>query len=279
MDRYVQFRGVQKGDPMSKPVTYASYLRLDELLDLQTPRSTGPDGAEHDELLFIVVHQIYELWFKEMLHEIDYLQGLLRSNEPARAAHTVRRILAILKTVVAQLDVMETMTPLEFNAFRSFLDTATGFQSAQFREIEFAFGLKRDTVFLHYPEHSAERAGLEARFNQPTLWDAFLRYLVLNGYAVPSGSLERDVTQPLAPSPELQTVLVTIYRTDAAVRNVCEGLVDIDEGFQEWRYHHMKMVERTIGAKMGSGGSTGAPYLATTIKPFFPDLWAMRSRL
>ncbi len=264
---------------MSKALTYAGYLRLDELLSLQTPRSTGPQGAEHDELLFIVIHQVYELWFKEILHEIDHLQGLLRANEPARAAHTTRRILTILKTVVAQLDVMETMTPLEFNAFRGFLESASGFQSAQFREIEFVCGHKRDTIFAHYPERSRDRERLEARYARPTLWDAFLRYLSLNGYAVPADQVDRDVTALLAPSPDIQAILIDVYRTDTTARNVCEGLVDVDEGFQEWRYHHAKMVERTIGAKTGSGGSAGAPYLATTIKPFFPDLWAIRSRL
>lgn len=264
---------------MSKALTYSSYLRLDELLNIQTPRSTGPHGAEHDELLFIVIHQVYELWFKEILHEMDHLQDLLRANDPARAAHTMRRILAILKTVVAQLDVMETMTPLEFNAFRGFLESSSGFQSAQFREIEFVCGYKRDTAFTRYPAHSAERNRLAARYSQPTLWDAFLRYLRVGGYAVPVEQLDRDVTQPVAPSPDVQTILIEVYRTDTTARNVCEGLVDIDEGFQEWRYRHVKMVERTIGAKIGSGGSMGASYLATTIKPFFPDLWAIRSRL
>jgi tryptophan 2,3-dioxygenase len=260
-------------------MTYGSYLRLDQLLSLQTPRSGGPEGAEHDELLFIVVHQVYELWFKQILHELDHLQTLLRANDSPRAAHTMRRIRAILKTVVAQLDVMETMTPLEFNAFRGFLETASGFQSAQFREIEFAFGYKREAMLRHYPEQSAERDRLLARFRRPALWDAFLCYLAHNGYDVPAEALDRDVSAPLAPSAAIQDLLVTAYRTDATVRNVCEGLVDIDEGFQEWRYRHMRMVERTIGVKTGTGGSAGAPYLATTIQPFFPDLWAMRSRL
>jgi len=253
--------------------------RLGELLALQAPRSAGPRGPEHDELLFIVIHQVYELWFKEILHELDHLQDLLRADDPARAAHTTRRILAILKTIVAQLDVMETMTPLEFNAFRGYLEAASGFQSAQFREIEFVCGHKRDMIFAHYPEHWPERERLAARYARPTLWDAFLRYLDLTGYAVPAAELDRDVTAPLAPSPEVQALLIEVYRADATARNVCEGLVDIDEGFQEWRYRHVKMVERTIGVKMGSGGSAGASYLATTIAPFFPDLWAIRSRL
>jgi tryptophan 2,3-dioxygenase len=264
---------------MAKPVTYGSYLRIHELLTLQSPLSSSDKGPEHDELLFIVIHQVYELWFKEILHEIDYLCRLLPANEVARAAHTTRRILAILKTVVSQLDVMETMTPLEFNAFRGYLATASGFQSAQFREIEFVLGYKRDAVFQYYPEDSPERAALCQRFAAPTLWDAFLQYLTVNGFAVPVEARERDVTRQIVPSAALQAVLVEVYRTDATVRNICEGLVDMDEGFQEWRYRHLKMVERTIGHKAGTGGSSGAAYLASTLQAFFPDLWAMRAQL
>ncbi len=264
---------------MSKALTYASYLRLDELLNIQTPKSRGPHGPEHDELLFIVIHQIYELWFKELLHELDYLQELLRRNETALAAHTTRRVLTILKTVVAQIDVLETMTPLEFNSFRSFLESASGFQSAQFREIEFVLGYKRENIFKNYPQDLTGRDRLVERFTQPTLWDAFLRYIQLNGYDVPADQLNRDITQPLQPSPEVQAVLVEVYRKNPTVSDVCERLVDMDEGFQEWRYRHVKMVERTIGMKTGTGGSSGVQYLATTLKPFFPDLWAIRSLL
>ncbi len=260
---------------MSKSLTYTSYLRLDELLSLQTPKSSGP---EHDEMLFIVIHQVYELWFKELLHELDHLQALLHDNKPVRVAHTTRRILAILKTVVAQLDVLETMTPLEFNSFRSFLESASGFQSAQFREIEFVFGYKQAAVFSQYPEDSASRKQLKQRYIQPTLWDAFLSYLNQNSYAIPVAQLNRDVTQPIEPSPEIQHILVEAYRQNDAASNICENLIDMDEGFQEWRYRHVKMVERTIGSKTGTGGSAGAHYLATTIKPFFPDLWMIRSQ-
>jgi tryptophan 2,3-dioxygenase len=263
---------------MSKSLTYANYLRIDELLNLQTPKSSGQDGPEHDEMLFIIIHQVYELWFKEVLHEIDYLIKLLHVNEAARAAHVTRRILAILKTIVAQLDVLETMTPLEFNSFRSFLESASGFQSAQFREIEFAFGYKRHTLFQHYEENSVGRRKLEQRYTHPSLWDAFLSYLHLNGYAVPADQLHRDVMQPITPSPEIQHILIDVYRHNAPVSNICENLIDMDEGFQEWRYRHTKMVERTIGVKIGSGGSSGASYLATTVKPFFPDLWIIRTQ-
>lgn len=264
---------------MSKALTYASYLRVDELLALQTPRSVGSDGAEHDELLFIVIHQVYELWFKQLLHEIDYLSDLLRVNDAARAGHTCRRILTILKTVVAQVDVLETMTPLEFNAFRGFLESASGFQSAQFREIEFALGHKRANILKVFEDDPAVHERLERRLHAPTLWDAFLHYLASNGFAVAPELLNRDLSMPIEPDSALQDILVEVYRSHPTARNVCERLVDMDEGFQEWRYRHVKMVERTIGIKMGTGGSPGAAYLATTVKPLFPDLWAIRSRL
>ncbi|MBI3982002.1 MAG: tryptophan 2,3-dioxygenase [Gemmatimonadetes bacterium] len=257
------------------PVTYWSYLKLDELLSLQKPLSDGP---EHDEMLFIVIHQVYELWFKEVLHELDHLQHLLTTNDTPRAQHTLKRILTILKTLVAQIDVLETMTPLEFLAFRDRLEQGSGFQSAQFRELEFALGRKDPRAVERYPEGSATRRRLEARFRQPTLWDAFLRYLEANGYRVQEDVNERDVTLPIVPSPSTQKVLIQVYRTNPVVAGVCERLVDLDEGFQEWRYRHVKMVERTIGDKPGTGGSTGADYLRSTIsRPAFPDLWAIRT--
>lgn len=261
---------------MSHELTYGTYLRVDELLALQTPQSAGP---EHDELLFIVIHQVYELWFKQLLHEIDYMGGLLRAGDVARASHTARRILTILKTVVAQVDVLETMTPLEFNAFRGFLSSSSGFQSAQFRAVEFALGYKRANITQIFREEPTAQQMLAARLHAPSLWDAFLAYLAGTGAPIPAAQLHRDHTGPIVPDEALQDVLVNIYRTDTEARNVCERLVDIDEGIQEWRYRHVKMVERTIGVKMGTGGSPGAAYLATTIKPFFPDLWAIRSRL
>lgn len=264
---------------MSKALTYSSYLRVDELLAIQSPRSEGPNGAEHDELLFIVIHQVYELWFKQLLHEFDYLQQRLRADETAQAARTMRRILAILKTIVSQIDVLETMTPLEFNSFRGYLESASGFQSLQFREIEFVLGHKRANILQQFPEEMAGRQRLMQRYSEPTLWDAFLHYLQLNGYAVPEEQLNRDVTQPLEPSEAVQQILIDVYRHNQQVSTICERLLDIDEGFQEWRYRHVKMVERTIGIKHGTGGSSGAAYLAATIKPFLPDLWAIRANL
>jgi len=257
------------------PVTYSSYLKLDELLKLQQPLSD-----EHDETLFIVIHQVYELWFKEILHELDYLKTTLARRDTPRALETLKRVLTILKVAVAQIDVLETMTPLEFLSFRARLESGSGFQSWQFREVEFDLGVKSQAAMERYAPGTDARTKLERRMHEPTLWDAFLRYLAAGTYAVPQALLDRDVTAPIEPSPELQKVLIEVYRKDPMAAWICERLVDLDEGLQEWRYRHVKMVQRTIGTKTGTGGSAGAEYLATTLnRPIFPDLWAIRTAL
>lgn len=261
---------------MSKPLTYMSYLQVDELLQLQHPKS---DPIEHDEMLFIIIHQVYELWFKQMLHELDYLAERLRDNDTPAAQHTLRRVLTILKTVVAQVDVLETMTPLEFNSFRSFLESASGFQSVQFRLMEFSMGHKRETMLKHFDDVESHREDLQRRFESPTLWDAFLAYLHTRGHAVPDDQLKRDVTQSVKANADIQKMLIDVYRNDKEAAQLCETLIDFDEGLQEWRYRHVKMVERTIGRKKGTGGSSGVDYLTATIRPIFPDLWEIRSLL
>ncbi len=259
------------------PVTYSSYLKIDELLRLQQPLSDGP---EHDEMLFIVIHQVYELWFKQMLHELDYLQKLLGANDTPRALHTLKRVLTILKVNVAQIDILETMTPLEFLSFRARLESGSGFQSYQFRAFEFAIGVKQPAALDRYEPGSPARLELERRFAAPTVWDAFLRYLAAAGHPVPADALGRDVSLPITESAGLQKVLLDVYRNDAAARTLCERLVDLDEGVQEWRYRHVKMVQRTIGTKRGTGGSDGVAYLKTTLdRSAFPDLWAIRAEL
>ena len=258
-------------------VTYSSYLEVDKLLDLQRPRSDGP---EHDELLFIVIHQVYELWFKEVLHEIDRVMLLLRGDDAVRAQHTLKRVLTILKVLVAQVDILETMTPLEFLTFRNRLAAASGFQSDQFRQLEFALGKKSRAAIDRFGSDTRARQALEARWAAPTLWDAFLHYLKREGHDIPEPQLQRDVTARIEPSPEIQQVLIQVYRTDPKTSELCERLVDLDEGMQEWRYRHVKMVERTIGRKPGTGGSTGAEYLRSTLSsPAFPDLWEIRASL
>jgi tryptophan 2,3-dioxygenase len=251
-------------DTPSPAVTYGSYLKLDELLALQQPRSDGP---EHDEMLFIVIHQIYELWFKELLHEFDRVRALLEADESHRAQHVLKRILTILKVMVGQIDVLETMTPLEFLSFRSRLEAASGFQSDQFRQIEFVLGHKSEEASRRFPPGSRARKALEQRFGQPTLWDGFVHYLAREGYPVP-------------PAQTIQTTLIDVYRRDPKNAELCERLVDLDEGIQEWRYRHVKMVERTIGGRTGTGGSAGAAYLRGTLgQPLFPHLWEIRSQL
>jgi tryptophan 2,3-dioxygenase len=258
-------------------VTYGSYLRIDDLLSLQQPRSPGP---EHDEMLFIVIHQVYELWFKQLLHEFDRVTHLLTADDPHRTQHTLKRILTILKVMVAQLDILETMTPLEFLSFRARLEAASGFQSDQFRQLEFVLGSKSEKAVARFETGTRARLALERRFAEPTLWDAFLRYLAREGYPVPAAQLSRDVVARVEPSPEVQAILKDVYRKDPKNAELCERLVDLDEGVQEWRYRHVKMVERTIGTKTGTGGSSGAEYLRQTIgRNLFPDLWEIRAHL
>jgi tryptophan 2,3-dioxygenase len=258
-------------------LTYSRYLQLNSILNAQRQLSPGP---EHDEMLFIIIHQTYELWFKEILHEIDYLKILLGKKELSRSLHTIKRILTILKILVGQIDILETMTPLEFLSFRDRLESASGFQSAQFRELEICLG-KRTAGMLnrtHFAEE--ERNKIEQRFTEPTLWDAFIHYLANSGYEIPQQELKRDYSKPITSSSEIKKILVEIYNTDSANAQFCELLVDLDEGFQEWRYRHIKMVQRTIGTKKGTGGSDGVEYLMKTLnQPFFPDLWEIRTEL
>jgi tryptophan 2,3-dioxygenase len=259
------------------PLTYPAYLQLESLLGLQKPLSEGP---EHDETLFIVIHQVYELWFKELLHELDHVAALLERDKPSRAQHTLKRVLTILKVLVAQLDILETMTPLEFQSFRARLEAASGFQSDQFRQIEFLLGAKTAGALDRFPAGSRAHAALVRRYRAPTLWDAFLHYLSREGYPVPVSHLTRDATAVVEPSPDIQEILLDVYRRDPKTTEICERLVDLDEGFAEWRYRHVRMVERTIGVKPGTGGSSGAAYLRTTIgRNLFPDLWEIRSKL
>ena len=258
-------------------LTYSEYLELDRLLTLQRPRSSP---EEHDETLFIVIHQVYELWFKQILHELRWLQTALEGGHTPVATATLKRILTIFKTLVKQIDVLETMTPLSFLSFRARIENASGFQSAQFREVEFLLGHRRPGILKHYPENGPHRRLLEELLDRPSLWDSFLGYLGHQGYAIPDEDLQRDVRQPPEESPAIQEILVHVYHDNPLVAQVCELLVDLDEGLQEWRYRHVKMVERTIGTKRGSGGSAGAEYLKKTLfQPLFPDLWAIRVQL
>lgn len=255
------------------PHTYSSYLRLDELLELQTPLSEGP---EHDEHLFIVIHQVYELWFRQVLHELDHLHELLLEHDLDRGAHTLTRVLKIFKVLVSQVDVLETMTPLEFLSFRERLGSASGFQSWQFRELEACLGLRSEKALHALPEGSPGRRCIEARLGKRGIWEAFLSCVVAEGFTIPSAA---ELEAGGEANERLEEALVDMYRNSPRLAALAELLVDLDEGLQEWRYRHVKMVERTIGRKTGTGGSPGVAYLASTLtKSAFPALWAVRSR-
>lgn len=249
------------------PLTYSSYLHLTELLECQQPATD-----QHDELLFVVIHQVYELWFKQILHESALLQTRLEAGAGSGALHTARRIAKILKTIVGQLDVLETMTPRQFASFRPQLGSSSGFQSDQFRELEAVLG-RRDLD----PDLDLDRR-TAAAMRRRSVFDSLLRFLAAGGYDVPAPALERDPREPWpAGDASILELLRAVYDDEQTASEVCEALVDLDEGIQEWRYRHVKMVERIIGLQSGTGGSAGADYLRTTLfRPAFPDLWTVR---
>ena len=255
---------------MSSPadLTYASYLRLDDLLSCQSPLT-----SQHDELLFVIIHQVYELWFKQILHEAALLQARLERGDSAGALATAHRIAKILKTVVGQLDILETMTPRQFASFRPELGSSSGFQSAQFRYLEAVLG-RRDFG------RAVVDPVLATIVARRPVFASLLRYLSDAGWPVAAQVLDRDPAQPWPGDRAVQDLLIEVYAASGTAAEVCEALVDIDEGVQEWRYRHVKMVERIIGVKAGTGGSAGSGYLRTTLfRSAFPDLWEIRSRL
>jgi tryptophan 2,3-dioxygenase len=255
-------------------LTYSSYLQVDELLALQKPLSDGP---EHDEMLFIIIHQTYELWFKQLLHEFATASKALESGDSHFTLAILGRIRTIMKVCVTQVDILETMTPLQFNSFRGYLSSASGFQSAQFRKIEAVLGRRDEKMSSHLPPVIQDEIKEITELN--SLWDSFLIYVAGRGFAVPKEILTRKKTIAYESNLAVQDALLELHRKDAEAAMVSERLIDIDEGIQEWRYRHIKMVERTIGAKLGTGGSSGVKYLASTLfNPVFKDLWEIRSR-
>lgn len=258
-------------------LTYASYLHIDELLKLQQPRSSPP---EHDEMIFIVVHQAYELWFKLQLHELEKIQRDFRANHTYEAIATFKRVRTIMKIMVEQVDVIETLTPVSFNSFRDRLDTASGFQSFQFREFEFLLGYKRPEMLKFFEADSPAFAAMQKRLNEPSVVDAFYDYLSQHGVAIPSELRTRHVTEASTPNETVQDGILRLYKSQPDQQILFELMTDFDEGFQEWRYRHIKLVERSIGSKKGTGGSLGVEFLKKSLfYPVFPDLWAIRHQL
>ena len=261
-------------------MSYGDYLRLDQLLAAQVPLSDPP---QHDELLFIVQHQTSELWLKLMVHELRSARSLLREDELAPALKRMARVKHIQRVLTDQWSVLATMTPSEYALIRPFLATSSGFQSAQYREVEFLLGNKSQDmvdVFRHDPAVQAQLATL---LREPSLYDEFLAYLARAGYAVPSDLLERDWTQPHRLSPGLVDVFAEVYAEPHAhwgVYETCEELVDVEDNFQQWRFRHLQVVQRTIGHKTGTGGSSGVDVLRRALDlTFFPELFEVRTRI
>ena len=257
-------------------LTYLSYLKIDELLRLQQLQSRP---EEHDEMLFIIIHQTYELWFKQILHEVELLRTQLEMGETWSAIKTMRRILVIMKILVGQTDILETMTPLSFNQFRKFLQNSSGFQSVQFRELEILCGLRTKRMISMHEAGSDAYNTIISRMEEPIIWESFVTYLQKRGYSASIPERVNENGLVFNTSDELQQVLIEVMKNDNEAALLCELFVDFDEGMQEWRYRHVKMVERTIGTKKGSGGSDGVEYLKSTLHHhIFPDLWAIRTQ-
>jgi tryptophan 2,3-dioxygenase len=259
------------------PLTYANYLDLEKLLTLQNPRSTP---AEHDEMLFIIIHQTYELWFKQLLHEFEKIKSDFSAGDLFGALHSFKRTRTIMKVLVAQIDILETMTPSSFSSFRDRLETASGFQSIQFRELEFLLGYKRASTLAYVKPDFPGYDRLQERLGERTVIDHFYEFLERRGAQIPAELKNRDVTKANEPNETVQREILRLYKTSPEMSILFELMTDFDEGLQEWRYRHIKLVERTIGAKKGTGGSPGVPFLKESLfKPIFHDLWAIRHEM
>jgi tryptophan 2,3-dioxygenase len=258
-------------------LTYSTYLHLDQLLSLQQPRSQPP---EHDEMLFIISHQAYELWFKLQLHEFEKIKTDFIQDHLYGAIATFKRTRTIMKVMVEQIDILETLTPMSFNSFRNRLETASGFQSVQFREFEFLLGYKRPEMLRFHRAGTPEYERLVKRLHEPSVVDCFYDFLELHGVAIPSELRARDITLPAVPNETVEEGILKLYKSQPDLEILFELMTDFDEGFQEWRYRHIKLVERSIGSKHGTGGSLGVEFLKKSLfHPIFADLWAIRHKL
>jgi tryptophan 2,3-dioxygenase len=258
-------------------LTYSNYLHLEELLKLQVPRSEPP---EHDEMIFVIVHQAYELWFKLQLHELEKIKQDFHAGDTYGAIATFKRVRTIMKVMVEQIDIIETLTPMSFSSFRDRLDTASGFQSYQFREFEFALGYKRADMLRFFPPDSPRHAALQRRLYEPSVVDAFYDFLARHDVTIPQELRQRDVTLPAVGNETVAEGVLRLYKSQPDLEILFELMTDFDEGFQEWRYRHIKLVERSIGSKRGTGGSLGVEFLKKSLfHPIFPDLWTIRHKL
>lgn len=264
----------------SDRMTYGGYLDLETLLSAQRPLSSP---EHHDELLFIIQHQTTELWLKLVLHELSAACGLLRDDQLAPALKCIARVKHIQRTLTEQWSVLATLTPAEYGQFRGVLGNASGFQSAQYRAVEFTLGNKNAGMLRIFESDPAAHAIVSGAFEAPSLYDEFLRLLARSGYGIPGSVLERDLTKAWTFTPELVPVFAGIYadpQAHWAAYETCEELVDLEDNFQLWRFRHLKTVERIIGFKKGTGGSSGVPFLQRALElTFFPELFAVRTEI
>ena len=259
-------------------LSYARHLQTEQLLTSQIPVSDKPD-----EMLFIIMHQTMELWLKLMLHEVQVAMEAIRQDQLPQAEKTLDRIATIMRHMIHSWEVLATLTPHDFLTFRGFLRKASGFQSHQYRELEFLLGLKRaDLITIHHDDLE-KQASLQAALEQPSLYDDVLRLLARQGFAIPDDRLERDFSQAYEPSSAVEDAWLAIY-TDVEqhwpLYSLAEKVTAVEYYFQEWRFKHMKTVSRVIGHKPGTGGSSGVRYLVKALDlRFFPELWDMRTRM
>jgi tryptophan 2,3-dioxygenase len=261
-------------------LSYGAYLHLDQLLSAQHPVSRP---VHHDELLFIVQHQTSELWLKLVLHELRAVRDRLRADELRPALKALARVKHIQRQLTEQWDVLATLTPSEYAEFRRFLGTSSGFQSYQYRAVEFILGNKNPAMIKLFEHDDSARELLQTLLGEPTVYDEFLHHLHRHGHAVPERLLHRDVTRAYEFTPELVPVFRRIYehsRQFWEAYETCEELVDLEENFQLWRFRHLKTVERTIGTARGTGGSSGVNFLRAALDlTFFPELFAVRTEI
>lgn len=260
------------------PLTYNNYLMVEQLKQLQVCKS---DPAHHDEPLFIIIHQTYELWFKLILHELDTVVTMMRENNPRRATFYMRRIVQIMRVLVNQIHILETMSPKDFLGFRNLLNPASGFQSSQFREVEFMAGLREPRLLEHFAKDEGTFKMLQRRFDEPSLGDVFYELLRMNGFTLPPSTASGGGEDPNQMA-RIQELKKLYDEPDQYLdfHDLAERLLDLDELILLWRTHHVTVVERIIGFKPGTGGSEGVGYLRSTLnKKCFPDLWQLRTHL
>ncbi|MBK4347049.1 tryptophan 2,3-dioxygenase [Lacisediminihabitans changchengi] len=264
----------------SKKMNYGGYLALDELLSLQRPVSVP---EHHDELLFIIQHQTSELWIKLMLHELRSARQAFRDDDIGTALKRIARVKHIQETLTKQWSVLATLTPTEYSEFRDFLANSSGFQSFQYRALEFILGNKNAKILSVFASDPVSQGILQELLDEPTLYDEFLRYLARLGFAIPQEVLDRDLTKAWTFTAELVPVFREIYESAGdnwRLYEACEELVDLEDNFQFWRFRHLRTVRRTIGFKTGTGGSSGVDFLQRALDlTFFPELYAVRTEI